>query len=180
VNMNQLVQQNADVIAAKILSIRGKKVMLDRDLAVLYGVTTGNLNKAVKRNIDRFPEDFMFQLSEDEFSALRFQIGRPKRGGTRYMPYVFTEQGVSMLSAVLNSPVAVDISIRIMRAFVRLRAILTEDAGLRYAIEGLERRMSKNERDIQIAIKAIQSILTPPNPPTKKQRMGFGPPEKKI
>ena len=104
---------------------------------------------------------------------------RLKRGQhAKYLPYAFTEQGVSMLSAVLNSPVAVDISIRIMRAFVRLRSILAENEALRYAIEGLERRMSKNERDIQIAIKAIQSILTPPVPPTKKNQMGFCPPDK--
>jgi len=137
-----------------------------------------DLNKAVQRNIERFPEDFMFRLTEEEFNGLRFQIGIPNRGGTRYMPYAFTEQGVSMLSAVLNSPIAIDISIRIMRAFVKLRSILAENETLRYAIEGLERRVGKNERDIQIAIKAIQSILTPPNPPKKKSRMGFGLPDK--
>jgi hypothetical protein len=176
--MDELVRHDADVIAAKIITLRGKKVMLDKDLAPLYGVTTGNLNKAVQRNIERFPDDFMFQLSEEEFQGLRFQIGIPKKGGTRYMPYAFTEQGVSMLSAVLNSSVAIDISIRIMRAFVKLRSILAENDALRYAIEGLERRVGKNERDIQLAIKAIQSLLTPHKPPTKKQRMGFGPPDK--
>jgi len=142
-------------------------------------VTTGNLNKAIKRNIDRFPEDFMFQLTPDEFESLRFQFGIPKRGGTRYMPYVFTEQGVSMLSAVLNSSKAVDISIRIMRAFVRLREILSKNVALRYAIEGLERRVGKNERDIQIAIGAIQQILNPPVQKKKKKKMGFAPSEKK-
>jgi hypothetical protein len=172
------VQQDADIIAGKILTIRGKKVMIDKDLAPLYGVNTSNLNKAVQRNIERFPEDFMFQLTETEFESLRFQIGIPKRGGTRYMPYAFTEQGVSMLSAVLNSPIAVDISIKIMRAFVKLRSILAENQALQYAIEGLERRVGKNERDIQIAINAIQSILTPPDPPKPKIKIGFTPPEK--
>jgi len=172
------VRQDAEVIAAKILMLRGKKVMLDKDLAPLYGVTTGNLNKAVQRNGERFPPDFMFQLTKEEADSLRFQSGSLKRGQHfKYLPFAFTEQGVSMLSAVLNSPVAVDISIRIMRAFVRLRTILVENEALRYAVEGLERRMSKNERDIQIAIKAIQSILTPPAPPTKKVRMGFVPPD---
>jgi hypothetical protein len=176
--MNDLVKHDADMIAAKILSIRGKKIMLDKDLAPLYAVTTGNLNKAVKRNIDRFPEDFMFQITKEEADSLRFQFGSLKRGQhAKYLPYAFTEQGVSMLSAVLNSSVAIDISIRIMRAFVRLRTILAENEALRYAVEGLERRMSKNERDIQIAIKAIQSILTPPDPPAKKNRMGFCPPD---
>lgn len=122
----------------------------------------------------------MFQLTSEEASSLRFQFGSLKRGQhSKYLPYAFTEQGVSMLSAVLNSAVAIDISIRIMRAFVRLRTILAENDALRYAIEGLERRVGKNERDIQIAIKAIQSILTPqPEPSTKKRRMGFCPPDK--
>jgi len=141
-------------------------------------VTTGNLNKAVQRNIERFPEDFMFQLSKEEADSLRFQSGSLKRGQhSKYLPYVFTEQGVSMLSAVLSSPVAIDISIRIMRAFVKLRTILANNEALRYAVEGLERRVGKNERDIQIAINAIQSILTPPVPPKNKKRMGFGPSE---
>jgi hypothetical protein len=137
-----------------------------------------NLERFVQRNIERFPEDFMFQVSEAEFQSLRFQIGIPKRDGTRYMPYVFTEQGVSMLSAVLSSPVAVDISIRIMRAFVKLRSILAENVTLRYAIEGLEHRVGKNERDIQLAIKAIQSILAPQEPTKPRHKMGFGPPDK--
>ena len=176
--MNQALQQDTEMIAAKILTLRGRKVMLDKDLAPLYEVTTGNLNKAVQRNIERFPEDFMFQLSKEEFDFLRFQIGIPKRGGTRYMPYAFTEQGVSMLSAVLNSPVAIDISIRIVRAFVRLRQMITDHEALRLTIEGLEKRVGKNERDIQIAIKAIQSILTPAEPPKKKVKIGFCPPDK--
>ncbi|MBN2036366.1 MAG: ORF6N domain-containing protein [Chitinispirillaceae bacterium] len=178
--MKDIVRQDADIIAAKIFSLRGKKVLLDRDLAPLYAVTTGNLNKAVKRNLDRFPEDFMFQITKEEADSLKFQFGSLKRGQhSKYLPYAFTEQGVSMLSAVLNSPIAVDISIRIMRAFVKLRSILAENEALRYAIEGLERRVGKNERDIQLAIKAIQSILTPPEPTKPKIRIGFTPPEKK-
>ena len=157
-----------------IYNVRGKAVMLDRELARLYGVTTGNFNKAVKRNLKRFPADFMFQLTQEEYENLRFQIGISRRhGGRRYMPYVFTEQGVSMLSAVLNSPKAVEISIYIMRAFVKLRTILAENEALRYAIEGLERRVGKNERDIQIAIEAIQQILEPPPDKKKKIPMGF-------
>lgn len=107
------------VIQNKIYEIRGQRVMLDRDLAELYGVTTGNLNKAVKRNIERFPERFMFQLTRAEF--LKFQNGISSWGGTRTMPYAFTEQGVSMLSAVLRSPTAIQVSISIMDAFVAMR-----------------------------------------------------------
>lgn len=177
--MNQVVHHDADMIAAKILTLRGKKVLLDKDLAQLYAVTTGNLNKAVKRNLDRFPDDFMFQLTKEESESLRFQSGSLKRGQhLKYLPYAFTEQGVSMLSALLSSSIAVDISIRIMRAFVRLRSILADNEALRYAIEGLERRMGKNERDIQIAIKAIQSLLNQPEPPAKKIKIGFCPPTK--
>jgi hypothetical protein len=177
------IMRNQDDITRRIFTVRGKKVMLDRDLAELYGVKTGNLNKAAQRNQERFPEDFMFQLTPEEFDGLRFQFGISKgRGGVRYMPYVFTEQGVIMLASVLSSPTAVEISIRVVRAFVRLRQMLLEDDALRYAIQGLERRMSKNERDIQLALTVIQQVLMPPKlpAPTKsKYNMGFGPPHKK-
>ena len=111
-------------VKAKIYTIRGVKVMLDRDLAQLYSVTTGNLNKAVKRNSERFPGDFMFQLTRTEAENLIFQNGRSSWGGTRKPPYAFTEQGVAMLSGVLKSRVAVEINIRIMRAFVELRQVI--------------------------------------------------------
>jgi hypothetical protein len=167
-----------ETITDKIFEIRKQRVILDRDLAELYGVTTGNLNKAVKRNAERFPADFMLQLTDEEWQSLLFQIGRPKksgRGGTRFAPCAFTEQGVAMLSAVLNSPRAVHMSILIMRAFVRLREILAEDQTLRYAIEGLERRVGKNERDIQIALGALQKLLNPPAPPKPDRKIGFLP-----
>ncbi|MDH6358985.1 ORF6N domain-containing protein [Parabacteroides sp. PF5-9] len=110
------------LIQSKIYKIRGTRVMLDRDLAELYGVTTGNLNKAVKRNIERFPERFMFQLTKAEF--LLFQNGISSWGGTRTQPFAFTEQGVSMLSAVLHSPTAIQVSLSIMDAFVAMRSVI--------------------------------------------------------
>ena len=110
-----------DIISSKIYLIREKKIMLDKDLALLYGVTTGNLNKAVKRNIKRFPEDFMFQLSKQEFENLIFQFGTSSWGGTRNLPFAFTEQGVAMLSGVLNSDRAIQVNIQIMRIFTKLR-----------------------------------------------------------
>ena len=116
---------NLQVIQSKIYEIRGQRVMLDRDLAELYQVTTGNLNKAVKRNIQRFPPDFMFQLTKEEFEKLRndliFQNGISNWGGTRKRPYAFTEQGLAMLSGILNSKIAIDVNISIMRAFVAIR-----------------------------------------------------------
>src|SRR5437899_1038752 len=118
-------------IARLVFFVRGEKVMLDADLARLYGVTTGNLNKAVKRNQARFPEDFMFQLTQKETGSLIFQSGRSKgRGGRRHRPYAFTEQGVAMLSSVLNSERAVQVNIAIMRAFVRLRELLLSNTDL--------------------------------------------------
>ena len=117
-----------EIIQSKIYAIRGQRVMLDRDLANLYQVTTGNLNKAVKRNIRRFPPDFMFQLSKDEWDSLRFQNGIIETGRgkyTKYLPHAFTEQGLAMLSGVLNSDIAIDVNIKIMRAFVSLRRLGT-------------------------------------------------------
>ena len=118
---------NLQLIQSKIYEIRGQKVMLDRDLAELYQVTTGNLNKAVKRNLKRFPPDFMFQLTVEEWEALRFQIGILKNGRgehTKYLPYAFTEQGLAMLSGILNSDIAINVNISIMRAFVAIRQMI--------------------------------------------------------
>lgn len=118
---------NLQLIQSKIYEIRGQKVMLDRDLAELYQVTTGNLNKAVKRNLKRFPPDFMFQLTAEEWEALRFQIGILKNGRgehTKYLPYAFTEQGLAMLSGILNSDIAINVNISIMRAFVAIRQMI--------------------------------------------------------
>ena len=123
---NNDMEQNLEPIRSKIYEIRGQRVMLDRDLAALYGVTTGNLNKAVKRNIRRFPPDFMFQLTKEEWDSLRFQIGILEVGRgqyTKFLPHAFTEQGLAMLSGILNSDIAIDVNITIMRAFVSLRQV---------------------------------------------------------
>ena len=120
------MEKELEMINSKIYTIRGLKVMLDRDLAALYGVTTGNLNKAVKRNLDRFPDDFMFKLTKAELENWFFQIGisNSEKMGIRHLPYAFTEQGVAMLSAILKSKIAVQINIKIMRAFIELRQII--------------------------------------------------------
>ena len=123
-------------IRKMIIEIRGVRVILDRDIAKLYGVTTGNLNKAVKRNMDRFPERYMFQLSHDEF--LLFQNGISSWGGTRTLPYAFTEQGVAMLSSVLHSPTAIQVSISIIDAFVALRAFVADNQLLRNEVKNIE------------------------------------------
>jgi len=158
---------SAEVVATKILLVRGRKVMLDRDLAQLYGVTTGALNQAVKRNRSRFPEDFMFQLREEEFSSLISQFVISKRGGTRKLPYVFTEQGVAMLSTVLNSKRAIHVNIAIMRAFVKLRELLLTHKELSEKLEELERKYQLHETDIQVIFEAIKKLLEPPDEPPK-------------
>ncbi len=160
-----------EVIERKIYLIRGEKVMLDSDLAVLYEVETFNLNKAVKRNIDRFPKDFMFQLTQEEADSLRFQIGMSKtegRGGRRYLPYVFTEQGVAMLSTVLNSERAVKVNIEIMRTFVRLRQMLSSNAELSRKLQSLEK---KYDAQFKIVFDAIKQLMIPAEP--KKGKIGF-------
>lgn len=156
-----------------IYLIRGHKVMLDSDLAELYGVTTFNLNKAVKRNQDRFPEDFCFQLSKEEHQALRFQIGISKagRGGRRFLPYAFTEQGVAMLSSVLRSRRAVQVNIAIMRAFVKLRQMLASHKGLARKLAELERKLEGHDVQIHSLFEAIRQLMVPPSLP--RRRIGF-------
>jgi len=161
VNMKELIPQ--EVIERKIYLVRGHKVMLDNELAWLYRVRTKNLNKAIKRNSERFPEDFMFQLTTDEFETLRFQSGTSKkgRGGRRYLPFVFTEQGVAMLSSVLQSKRAIQVNIAIMRAFVRLKAILSTHKELAYKLNELERKIEKHDADIQSIFEAIRQLMAP-------------------
>ena len=141
---------NLQLIQSKIYEIRGQKVMLDRDLAELYQVTTGNLNKAVKRNLKRFPPDFMFQLTVEEWEALRFQIGILKNGRgehTKYLPYAFTEQGLAMLSGILNSDIAINVNISIMRAFVDIRQMIASPKTNK--IDELEKRTDAIENYIE-------------------------------
>jgi len=173
--MKKLIPQ--EVIERKIYLIRGRKVMLDSDLAALYGVETKNLNLQVKRNSRRFPEDFMFRLNNEE--TLRLQNATSKRGGRRYLPYVFTEQGVAMLSSVLNSDRAIEANISIMRAFVRLREILLTHKDLAAKIMALElkyknheMKFSKYDENIAAIFEAIRQLMAPPPDPPKR-RIGF-------
>ena len=162
----------SQVIERRIYVIRQRKVMLDSDLAELYGVETFNLNKAVKRNLDRFPQDFMFQLTKEEASVLRFQIGMSKpsgRGGRRYLPFAFTEQGVAMLSSVLNSTRAVQVNIAIIRTFVRLRYILATHKDLVTKLEAMEKKYDKQFK----VVFDILRELTEPSPVPEKGSMGF-------
>lgn len=168
--MSDLIQ-----IQNLIYEIRGCKVMLDSDLAKLYGVETFNLNKAVKRNLSRFPMDFMFQLTKDEYDSLIFQIGisNSKRGGRRFMPYVFTEQGVAMLSSVLQSEQAISINIQIMRTFVQMKQFALENKDLTKRFQELEQYFinycKDNEKDKQQIYEAIDLLMDR----TKPSKVGF-------
>ena len=168
--MNDLIQ-----IQNLIYEIRGCKVMLDSDLAKLYGVETFNLNKAVKRNLSRFPKDFMFQLTKDEYNSLIFQSGisNSKRGGRRFMPYVFTEQGVAMLSSVLQSEQAISINIQIMRTFVQMKQFALENKDLTKRFQELEQYFinycKDNEKDKQQIYEAIDLLMDR----TKPSKVGF-------
>lgn len=169
--MNELMP--IERIENKIYLIRGQKVMLDRDLAELYGVATFNLNKSVKRNILRFPADFMFQLSKNEYAALRFQIGMLKRGRhSKYLPYAFTENGVAMLSSILHSERAVQVNISIMRTFARLRHILSSHKELARKIEALGQKHDKHEIEIATIFKVLKKLMEPP-PAKPAKRIGF-------
>ncbi len=160
-------------ITSKIYLFREMKVMLDRDLAELYGVETGQLKRAVRRNIDRFPaDDFMFILTKEEYNALRRQIGILKRGEhAKYIPMVFTEQGVAMLSSVLNSKRAIQVNIAIMRAFVEMRDLLVNHKELAKRLEKLEKRLTEHDDNFQVVFEAIKQLLEMDEKP--KRKIGF-------
>jgi phage regulator Rha-like protein len=158
-----------EMIEQKILMIRGEKVMLDSDLAELYGVEVKQLKRQVRRNINRFPADFMIQLSKEEYESLRRHFGTLKRGEhSKYLPYAFTEQGVAMLSSVLNSERAVKVNIEIMRAFVKLRQMLASNTELARKLDAMEK---KYDEQFKVVFDAIRQLMTPPE--TKKKKIGF-------
>lgn len=163
-------------IAQSILVLRGHKVLLDADLAVLYGVSTKVLVQAVKRNQERFPEDFMFSLTSEEWAGLRSQSvtsnKKGGRGGRRYAPYAFTEHGAMMAASVLNTPRAVEVGIYVVRAFVQLRELFAANKELARKLDALERKLGAHDLAIAEILGAIRELMTPPTPPPKR-RIGF-------
>jgi phage regulator Rha-like protein len=172
-DQNLQLNQAEEVIKQRIFLIRGQRVMLDSDLAKLYGITTKGFNRAIKRNLLRFPLNFMFQLTPEELESLRYQIGTSKigRGGRRYLPYVFTEHGVAMLSAVLNTEKAIKMSIFIIQAFIRMREILLGGKNNEIRIGQLEVIQSKQEEIIEEIVKVLRELTDEPVKP--KGPMGF-------
>lgn len=148
-----------EIISSKIYFVRDRKVMLDEDLAELYGVTTGNLNKAVKRNISRFPDDFMFQLTKAESEILIFQIGTSSWGGRRKLPFAFTEQGVAMLSGVLHSDRAIKVNIQIMRVFTKVREILMDNMSIRLEIEEIRKKLNNQDKNIELVFNYLDELI---------------------
>jgi hypothetical protein len=168
-----------ETIVSKIFIVRGKKVMLDLDLSEMYDVDTKQLKRQVRRNIQRFPADFMFELSFQEYDALRSQFGTLKRGEhSKYVPMAFTEQGVAMLSSVLNSPTAIDVNIQIIRVFTKMRELILTHKDILIKLEQIEKKLikqdartDKHEEEIQTIFKALKKLLTPPAEP--RPRIGF-------
>jgi hypothetical protein len=161
-------------IEQRILLIRSQRVMLDADLAELYGVKTKVLNQAIRRNLNRFPDDFMFRLTEVETKSLRSQFvtSNAGRGGRRYRPYAFTEHGAIMAASVLNSPRAVKVSVYVVRAFVKLREVLSTHKALARKLAELERRLDTHDDQIEALLEAIRELMAPP-PEPRRRRIGF-------
>jgi hypothetical protein len=178
--MKRVLMITEETVVNKIYLIRGRKVMIDRDLAEMYDVETSQLKRQVKRNIDRFPEDFMFEMNKEELQNWRSQFGisNEYKMGLRYAPFCFTEQGVAMLSSVLKSKTAIHVNIQIIRIFTRIRTVLLTHKDLLLKMEQLEKTMlkqdektNKHEEEIQLIFKALKQLLNPPTEPMRK--IGF-------
>jgi hypothetical protein len=162
-----------ETLMNRIYVIRGVKVMLDSDLAELYGVETKNLNKAVSRNIKRFPIDFRFQLTKEEFENLKFQFGTSSWGGTRKLPYAFTEQGLAMLSGILKSDRAIHVNIQIMRIFINMRKLLMDNTELRLAIEEIKKKTDNNTKNIELVFQYLDELMEKKENVEPSRRVGY-------
>ncbi|MEJ7693816.1 ORF6N domain-containing protein [Daejeonella sp.] len=162
-----------EIIMNKIFYIRNHKVMLDSDLAELYGVETRRLNEQVARNIDRFPDDFMFRLNDTEFESLMSQFATSKRGGRRKLPYVFTEHGVLMLSSVLNNKQAIQVNIQVMRIFTRIRQMLIDNTEIRIEVEKIKSRLGNQDKNMEIVFRYLDELIDRKAEPRSRKRIGF-------
>lgn len=160
-----------EIIINKIYLIRGQKVMLDEDLSLLYGVSTKRLNEQVKRNAERFPTDFMFQLIPDEFNNLKSQIATSSWGGRRKLPFAFTEHGIVMLSGILNSSTAIQVNVQIIRIFIKLREMILTHKDILLRLEQLEKEVNTNKEDIRVIFQYVKELLNPASSPRRK--IGF-------
>lgn len=167
-----------EVIMNKIYLIRDMKVMIDRDLAELYGVETKYLKRQTRRNIERFPEDFMFELTKEEYGFLRSQFGTLERGAhSKYLPIVFTEQGVSMLSSVLNSKQAIKVNIQIMRIFTKVRQILSDNLSVKLEIEEIKKKLQNQDKNIELVFSYLDELIEKQDNPQTRKQIGYKLPE---
>lgn len=162
-----------EIIGSKIFVIRNQKVMLDRDLAELYQVETKQLKRQVRRNIERFPDDFMFELTQEEFDNLRSHFGTSSWGGVRYVPMAFTEQGVAMLSSVLNSPTAIKVNIQIIRVFTKIREVLSDTLSLKLEIEEIKKKLSNHSKNIELVFNYLDELVEKKEENNKRQAIGY-------
>lgn len=165
-----------EIVMNKIYFIRGQKVMLDRDLADLYGVETKQLKRQVVRNIERFPEDFMFELAKEEFEDWRSQFGTSNfsdKMGLRYAPYAFTEQGVAMLSSVLNSKKAIEVNIQIIRIFTKIRQMLADNTELRLEVEKIKKKLDNQGKNMEIVFQYLDQLLEKKEIPKTRKQIGY-------
>jgi hypothetical protein len=169
----QAVALSENLVASKIYLIRDKRVMLDKDLANLYEVETRALNQAVSRNIERFPDAFMFQLNPQEFEILKSQFVTSSWGGTRKLPYAFTEQGVAMLSSVLRSKKAIQVNIQIMMIFTKVREMLVDTLSLRLDIENIKRKLENQDKNIELVFNYLDELMEKQENPTPRKQIGF-------
>ncbi len=173
VEENDLVSIPDEMIMQKIYFVRNEKVMLDKDLASLYEVETKQLKRAVKRNLSRFPKDFMFLLSDDEFNNLRSQFDTSSWGGTRYVPMAFTEHGVLMLSSILNSRRAINVNIQIMRIFTRVRRLLTDNLSVKMEIEEIKKKLKNQDKNIELVFSYLDELIEKQENPLPRRQIGY-------
>lgn len=162
-----------EIIANKIYLIREQKVMIDKDLAELYQVETKQLKRQVRRNIERFPEDFMFELTKQEFDNLRSQFGTSNWGGNRYAPLVFTEQGVAMLSSVLSSPTAIKVNIQIIRVFTKIREMLTDNLSVKLEIEEIKKKLTNHSKNIELVFNYLDELIEKKDNEKPRKQIGY-------
>lgn len=162
-----------EFIMSKILLIRGQKVMIDSELGLLYGVETKQLKRQVRRNIERFPEDFMFELTEIESEILRSQFGTSSWGGNRYVPMVFTEQGVAMLSSILNSGTAIKVNIQIIRVFTKIRESISDNLNMKLEIEDIKKKLSNHDKNIELVFNYLDELIDKQENKVERTKIGY-------
>ena len=172
--MSEAVTITEDVISNKIYFIRDKKVMIDSDLAELYAVETKQLKRQVRRNIERFPDDFMFELTRVEYEIVRSQIGTLRHGShSKYLPMAFTEQGVAMLSSVLNSPTAIKVNIQIIRVFAKIREVLLDTMSMKLEIEEIKKKVSNQNKNIELVFSYLDELIEKQDNKVERTKIGF-------